>query len=236
MDKKKLTIYFIATSSYKDGLALFIKNIHLFLPQMEKKVIVLSDGLEEYNDKEINGVKYKVYHIDHYHWPVCALFKLSYILNHFDFDADYICYFNANLQVSPLFSKYEDVFDLTKINMSYHANLGENVSNFKCLSLDDDNPKSKSYIGNANYKYIQSGFFIGPKDLLYKACIDIDNWLKEDLKNNIIPKWHDESYLNKWCLVYHNLVHKGRFMNYLYFREDVPTCIMETIKKPRNEK
>ena len=49
MDKKHLVIYYIATSNYKQGFKHFQKNLHLFYPELEKTVVILSDGLEEWN-------------------------------------------------------------------------------------------------------------------------------------------------------------------------------------------
>ena len=54
---KTITIYYIATDSYSCFWRGFISTIHKFLPSFKKHVILITDGLEEYdNIKEENGV------------------------------------------------------------------------------------------------------------------------------------------------------------------------------------
>jgi hypothetical protein len=43
-----------------------------------------------------------------------------------------------------------------------------------------------------------ASFFGGKAEIVYKMCEDVSKWTESDLKRFIIPKWHDESYLNKW--------------------------------------
>lgn len=227
---KTLTIYYIATNAYKDGFRHFMKNIHLFFPHFKKEVVILSDGLQELNGTEVNGVNYKTFYISHFCWPIVALFKCKYILDHFS-DSDFICYFNANLQANPDFKNW-DMFEFDKMNLSYHAMNG-NVDNFIMMPLAKDNANSRSYIGNIKYEYIQSAFLFGPNKIFKKMCEDVVKMTEYDLRNNIIPKWHDESYINKWTLTNSDLVIKKQFMTHKKFSNECPTCIIETIKKPR---
>lgn len=225
----KLGIYYIATSNYKMGFEHFRKNIHLFAPHLEKEVVVLSDGLEEWNDKEENGVKYKVHYIRHHVWPIITLFKMKYILDFKDNSYDYVCYFNGNLQYNP---QYRIYFDWEKLNVSRHtfsdANDKYDGNKFESVSKD-----SVAYI-DKYYQYIHGGLFFGKASIVYKMCEDVSNMVEIDLKNNIIPQWHDESYLNKWCVENEHLVApKRKLIAYQEFNIDYPFSIIETILKDR---
>lgn len=213
--KKTLAIYYIATAEYKNCFKYFHKTIHTFMPDMDKTVIVLSDGLSEYDNKEYNGVKYKVFRIDHYPWPIVALFKMTQILNH-KVDCDYACYFNADLFANKHFDykSNENFFDYNKLNVSYHSysKNKDDIYGAAYLKLEDDNPNSLSYIGDIQYEYCQSGFFFGPSNIVFKMCEDITEWIKKDLINYVMPKWFDETYLNKWCFLNIEKCHYNYFM------------------------
>lgn len=202
MDKKHLVIYYIATSNYKQGFKHFQKNLHLFYPELEKTVVILSDGLEEWNavvDK--NNIFYLVIPIQHYCWPIITLFKMKYILDNKIVGADYVCYVNANFQFNPSFdfNKINQFIDLNKFNASRHAWSGFDTK----IDLDGFiydkgiNKESKAYIEKP-YRYVQAAFFIGKANIVYEMCENVLTMCEEDLKRNIIPNFHDESYLNKW--------------------------------------
>lgn len=76
---KHLAIYYIATSNYKMGFVHFKKNLGSFYPDFRKTVIILSDGLEKYDNIVEGNITYKTYHIDHFPWPIITLFKMKYI-------------------------------------------------------------------------------------------------------------------------------------------------------------
>jgi hypothetical protein len=64
-------------------------------------------------------------------------------------------------------------------------------------------------------------------------CNDVSKMVEEDLKKNIIPQWHDESYLNKWCVLNKDKVNKQRFVSYQKYTPGQSIAIIETIKKDR---
>ena len=201
MKQKTLGIYYIATNVYINGFESFIENIYNFFPDYKKTIIVLSDSLKHYNNKHINGIKIKVKNITHFPWPTITLFKHFLIKENLE-NFDYICYCNADLHYNDDFNLY-DKLDMNKLIVSKHYKLD---NNFDALPLNEDNPNSKSYIGNNKYTYVNGGFFIGPNLIVKKLCEDITNWVTLDLMLGIIPRWHDETYLNKWCFINQNLI------------------------------
>ncbi len=212
---KTLAIYYIATGDYTKYINDFIQNIHHFMPHLRKTVVILSDGLEEFNGKTYKGVNYIVKKIEHNHWPIVTLFKMTYILKN-KIDCDYVCYLNGDALFNPIYHAYY-MFDFEKINISQHfhydnENMHWYLDSSKKFLVDNENKRSLAYIDNTNYTYVQGGFFFGKSDLIYSMCEDIDKMVKIDLKNNIIPVWHDESYLNKWVLLNNKIVNIKQFL------------------------
>ena len=46
-------IFYIATSVYKNYFEYFLKTVKHIFPNKQKELIILSDGLNEYNDKQL---------------------------------------------------------------------------------------------------------------------------------------------------------------------------------------
>ena len=215
-----LSIYYIATDSYKEGFIHFQKNLHKFCPEFKKTVILLSDGLEEWDNKEENGITYKRYYIQHEEWPLITLYKMKHILDHWN-ESDYSCYFNADLQCNPDYDFNKQPFNLTKFNASLHV-------------YDRENSPVVIIHNKKVYRYVQAGFFLGPANIVKKMCEDVCKDLENDRKNKVIKgPFHDESYLNLWVFENEDLVCRGHFMNHAVFDEDYPTTIINTIEKAK---
>lgn len=194
---EKLGIYYIATSNYKEGFEHFRDKIRHFMPDVQKTIVVLSDGLQGYNLVNTENVNVVVHKIEHLPWPLVTLLKFHHIYNHRNDEFDYVCYCNADLQFNENCLNYN--FNKDKINLSAHVNSHgfEIVDNFKFAYYKNQN--STSYI-ESNYKYCMGGFVYGPNKLFMQMCKDIIKMIDKDLMNNIIAERHDESYLNKWAV------------------------------------
>ena len=228
----KLAIYYIATSNYKMGFEHFKKNLPFLFPNMEKTVVILSDGLREWDNVVEDNIIYKVYYIDHFCWPIITLFKMKYIKDH-KVDCDYACYFNANLQFNKDYDYSTNNIDLTGLNLSRHCTCDENSEFDGSGYAWAINKESQAYIEEP-YTYVIGGLFLGPSEIVYKMCEEVSDMVEKDLKRNIIPQWHDESYLNKWRLQNKNLViPPKKIISYKQFIWDKPFAIIETIEKDR---
>jgi hypothetical protein len=229
--EKHLAIYYIATSNYKEGFIHFKNNLPYLYPEMKKTVVILSDGLTEWDNIIEGNITYKVYHIEHFCWPIVALFKMKHILDH-KIDCDYAMYMNGDLQYNINYDTSLNKIDLNKLNVSrhHHSNINKCFDNNIFEKIDKS---SLAYIGKP-YTYIQSGLFIGPSDIVFKMCKEVCDMVEIDLKSNIIPQWHDESYLNKWCIEHTSLVKKDqKLMSYSKFISDIPFAVIHTINKDK---
>lgn len=231
---KHLAIYYIATSNYKEGFKYFKQNLEYFYPGMRKTVVVLSDGLTEWNNVTEGDITYKVYPILHMPWPLVALLKMNYILEH-KIDCDYACYLNANLQINKNYNYSSTDIDLSKLNCTLHSycdntdKTGELLDGHKfAWAIRKD---SVAYIADP-YTYVQAGFFIGDSHIVYAMCESVSKMVEIDLRRNIIPQWHDESYLNKWRLLHKDLVAPlKKLVGHDRFEDDKPLAMYTTINK-----
>ncbi len=63
------------------------------------------------------------------------------------------------------------------------------------------NKTSKAYIKEVDGKfYVQNVFYGGTKDGFIKLSQTIQGWVDSDIKENVVPKWKNESYLNKYLV------------------------------------
>lgn len=214
--QKVLAIYYIATSVYKENFPRFLESVPKFFPTFHKKVVVISDGLQEYDGRTGQGYEVQVFSdIEHKPWPYIALHKMDIIKDH-PVECDYACYMNANLTHNPAFNQdLNHLFIYNQMNFSRHCYLLQESAldgqyfqrtfkNGKYGERYSGETKSIAYF-EKDYQYCQSGFFLGPRTLFFKFCNDISELRKIDEANNIIPTWHDESYLNAWIYKFNHL-------------------------------
>ena len=186
-------IYYIATGSYKVYLDGFIKSLKNFRIGRDKEIILLTD---EIIDTTRYTIPIKQHFIPDAPWPIVTLLKMWYINEHKG-SYDEIYYFNANAQVK------EDIVPCgDKMLLTFHSRRQTSLDGSFFMKIVDDNPQSCSYIGYHDYDYVQAGFFGGKAEIVYKMCEEVSKWVESDLKRCIIPKWHDESYLNKWATIH----------------------------------
>lgn len=211
-------IYFIATSTYKVYIPEFLDSLEKFRADRKKRVILLVDEIQEVSQKHLEYLEIEQHIVSDAPWPIVTLLKMWYI---YKYRGNYseIYYFNANIQI------YKDIPQCDgRLIVTYHTHSNREVDGHDFLNPDDDNPKSLAYIGLHNYFYVQAAFFGGNADIVYRMCKDVSEWVESDLKRGVIPKWHDESYLNKWKTLHEDLCEVadiwGKYV-FLYEHEDL---------------
>lgn len=135
-----------------------------------------------------------------YGWPGNTLFRFEMFLkiksSLEQFDS--LFFFNANT----LF--------LSKIDRDILPKPGELVvvEHFALRNIDpilfeyDRNKRSTAYIpwGEEASHYVQGGVIGGDTRTFLQMCEECSKNIKEDIKNRVVARWHDESHLNKYLL------------------------------------
>lgn len=185
-----------------------------FLVNHDKKYYVFSDGSipEHYNVIKINQKKLG--------WPYDTMMRfhmfnsISDKLN----NEDYLFFFNANMKA---INKIGDEIIPKKENNwlmgAHHPGfLGKKNTTFPY----ERNINSKFYIPKGRGKYYIQGCFNGgrTKEWLKMSKLLADN-IDIDIKNDIIPIWHDESAINwfyndkKPLIMPHTYIYPEKFNN-----------------------
>ena len=64
------------------------------------------------------------------------------------------------------------------------------------------NKSNKAFVKRLNrQKYYCGAVWFGKKDSILELANQLQNSTEFDLKNNNIPEWNDESYLNYWASI-----------------------------------
>lgn len=185
-------IYCIATGSYKVFLYGFLDSLRTLRPTEKKTVILFTDSDDNYESDFLEIVNHRISDTP---WPIVILLKMWYINQH-PIECDEVFYFDADTLCIRDLPNNNDKLMLTR-----HTCSDGGIDGHRFMLLNDDNPNSLSYIGRLPYEYVQAGFFYGNSKIVYNMCRDVSCWVEDDLKRGVIPKWHDESYLNKWVFM-----------------------------------
>ena len=186
---KNIKIVYIATNKYIERFKYFLEELKYFYPNDHKEVILLSNvHVHKYDDYNHNNVSIKFYMIDHYPWPIIALFKMHYIKKFINENDDFIFYFNSNAYPKRYFNDQDLLNDDRLICFRV-----KKEGYFK--TWNDLNPF------NHEIKYVQSGLFGGNYNSILEMCNYVTNRVNELLRKNIIDKLHDETALNSYISV-----------------------------------
>lgn len=68
--------------------------------------------------------------------------------------------------------------------------------------------KSDAHVPRRSRKtYVQAAIFFGPSGDMHRLSRICWDWTERDLRKGIVPRWHDESYLNRWSTLHpHSLL------------------------------
>lgn len=188
----RAAIIYLCMGSYKIFWEDFYSSAEkYFLPAIEKSYFVFTEADELL---QMNIKRVYTYYQKKTGWPYDTLLRFDLITRIQDilesYDLIYFC--NANLLFLDRFA--ENVMDVQK--MVYLTCVPENIKS-EGFPLER-NPKSKAYVPFERecLHYVQGGFFGGPSKEFLKMSRILRDWTAVDIRNGIIPVWHDESMLN----------------------------------------
>ncbi len=196
-NNKTIGILYICTGPYSlfwnEFFTTFEKN---FLRNTKKKYFVFTDSSEI---KETENIK--VINIENQPWPLITLLRFRTFLMVEDdlMQCDYIMFSNANiicdaevLEEDFLPQGNEQIFVTT--HPGYY---GKSIIDFPY----DRNKKSLAYVPwNCGNDYVIGAMFGGTRKGFLNLCKTLKQNIEEDLKKNIIARWHDESHLNRYII------------------------------------
>lgn len=224
-------IFYIATGIYKQFFNKFLETINYCFPNKVKKLIVISDGLKEYDNMYVNGVNITVEDFINYPYPFININKLQ-IIQHYAIkhNINNIIYFDAEtyfikkdenfydellkksnekfISLIPIFF-VEHTFRDHVYGMNTYTNFGE-TNNFDDLSFFYNNEQHNNL---NNYKWIQTSFFMCSLDILSNI-----NTIVKDLiayNNRVMGcklNYSDEFYINYLNLYYPELFYCDFYM------------------------
>ena len=190
----KIGILIIATNKYIEFFSELEKDIYKYFLQSEDVNIILFTNKLKYKSKNKNT---KIIPIKHEKWPFATLKRFEYFNNAKNdiTKFDYIFYLDVDMKIiNPVENKI-----LANLIGTTHPGYSDSENIFFPTS---QNINSKAYIGEEEKltlnTYFAGGFFGGKKTFFLKLVETLDQNIKLDIKNNAIPKWHDESHLNKY--------------------------------------
>ena len=206
--KNKVAICFIGTGKYLNYLPNYYEHIEEhFLPESEKTFLVFTDG-------ELDGMPDNVIHYqqDHLDWPFITLKRFE-ILNQARQEImknDWFVFIDADALVTSDITE-EEFFDSSKPFFGVHHPchfLGMQPHG-KFPGAFETNPKCRASITeDADFStYWQGCLWGGKVPYVFELIDELQNRTNDDLKDDIIAVWHDESHLNKFFIENKERVH-----------------------------
>lgn len=197
MKPERIAILYIATGKYFVFWPKFYESMEKnFLPNNPKDYYVFTDNVFENKPANVTRV-YRKWHgfpedtLDRYEMFLTIEDKLQ--------KYDYIYFLNANAEVvNPV---GEEIFPTKEQGIMVATHPRHYRLKNRAEYPYEDNPQSTAYIAsNEGEWYVQGGFNGGrTKDFLRMARV-LDENIRQDKKNNVLARFHDESHLNRYII------------------------------------
>lgn len=201
---KKVGILYICTGKYD----IFWKDFYLssekyFLNDCEKHYYVFTDSKKIY-DADKNDRIHLIYQ-EGLPWPLSTLLRFHMFNKCKElYNVDYLYFMNANL----LFVDYVDSEEFLPIDKDLVFTIHPGMYNKKNKFFTyEQNKCSTAYLKRNKGKYYVAGGLNGgfAKEYL-KFSQELEDNINNDLSNNFIAIWHDESHINKYVATHDNYI------------------------------
>lgn len=194
---KKIAILYISTGKYLVFWDNFYKEMEkYFLPKHQKTYFLFTDK----DDLKVPSNVVKI-HQDQLPYPWITFKRFHF------FDAvkdklkeyDYIYFVNGTML--PKTEINEEIFPTESQEIMATIRAVDFRRNYLPWFRYARNKNSKAYISPKEGKYyVMGGFNGGTSNGFLKAIETMKQWTDEDIKNNVIPRYHDESMLNRYVI------------------------------------
>jgi hypothetical protein len=198
----KVGILYICTGKYEVFWEDFYKSFEeKFLNGCELHYFVFTDAEHIYGEEDNMRIHKK--HIEALPWPLITLFRFKTFLS-IEEDLtklDYLMFFNSNMicndnisveEFLPRKEMGEELF------VTVHPGYAHSLS---CYMPFERSKKSYAYVPyNKSKKYVCGGVNGGTPEAFLRMSKILNRAIDEDLKKNVIARWHDESHLNRYIV------------------------------------
>ena len=194
----KVAIVFIGTGRYINFLPKYYENIEKhFLPNSEKTILVFTDG--ELNETPDNV---RVYHQEHLDWPYITLKRFGTInkARQAIEDHDYLVFLDADTRVVAPITEEEFLSDKPYFGVHHPCHALGMQPHTKYPGAFETNLNSRAGVteDDDTSMYYQGCLWGGRVPEVLDMIEELDSRVEEDLSNDIVAVWHDESQLNKF--------------------------------------
>ena len=202
MMKKKIGMLYLCTGPYSLFWEDYYKSFEkYFLEDIEKHYFVFTDNVDSINT--FGSDRVNVIHIDPLPWPLITLLRFNYFLSIEDQikNMDYLMFSNANVVCCTKIMPEEFLPRDEKAETMFFVRHPGHCKGMKYNFPYDRQRKSKAYIPyNCGKDYVIGAMFGGKTQNFLKMCHTCKERIEDDLKHNIIAKWHDESHMNRYIV------------------------------------
>lgn len=203
-EPKKVAILYMATGKYISFWGNFYQSMEkYFLPRHEKTYFLFTD----HDDLQVPNNVIKV-HQDQLPWPGMTFMRFHFFDGIKDKlkEYDYIYFLNGTMM--PLQEINEEIFPTEEQAVAVTIRAADFRRKNLSWARYSRNKKSRSYVSlNEGKYYVMGGFNGGTSRGFLKLIEILKSWTDEDIKNNVVPRWHDESMLNRYVI---NLFNQGK--------------------------
>ena len=208
MSNRKIALIFIGTAKYADFFPLWHGCVSTYLmPEEDKIAVAFTDRYEEemFHKPGVFQVP-----LEHKQWPYITLLRFAFINEILpqlkDKDVTHLLFLDADLFPQQKIS-FEDIFgDETKPfvgvhhpgnfdNPDWEAFIVEGDSNANILKMTSETKETLK-----GKVYHQGCLWGGEFSAVQEMCAELTRAIHEDLQNNIVADWHDESHMNRWFI------------------------------------
>lgn len=197
--KKKVAVLYISTGNY-------IRFWEDFYKYMKKHFLLRHDVtyflITNHMDIKVNDDVIKIYQ-EQLPWPYITYKRYHFFTAIEDKlkDFDYIFFLNGNLL--PQTEIDEEIFPSQEQGLMGSIHPGHYLRE-KTHYRYERNPKSLAYVplNQEAPHYLAGGLNGGTSSEFLKMSKELMKWTDVDIKNNVMPAWHDESMFNKYIVNY----------------------------------
>ena len=193
----KVAITFIGTNRYLDFLPKYYEGIkENFLPNTEKVFLVFTDGDGDFPDDV------KVFKQEHLEWPYITLKRFGIIKKATKEieDCDWLVFLDADTRVVDKVTEEEFFSNKPYFGVHHPCHALKMQPHTEYPGAFETNTNSRAGVTEKDdtSMYYQGCLWGGRVHQVLDMIDELDSRVEEDLSNDVIALWHDDSQLNKF--------------------------------------